>query len=119
MLAQLLISLDAADGRLNNDFAVLDHGEMQTYRLHEVRKTKLNTSAGEFDTVEVARKDEKKNRIHNVLAGAEAGLPAGADAADRTRQGHHHAGADGNQIRYSFQVGWADPGLDPGQAQQS
>ena len=62
MLAQLLISLDAADGRLNNDFAVLDHGEMQTYRLHEVRKTKLNTSGGEFDTVEVARKDEKKNR---------------------------------------------------------
>lgn len=63
LLAQLLISLDAAHGSLNNDYRVLDHGEMQPYRLHEVGVVKLKTPAGEFDTVEVARKDEKKDRV--------------------------------------------------------
>ena len=35
---------------------------MQIFRLHAAGKEKLKTSAGKFDTVEVARKDEKKNR---------------------------------------------------------
>ena len=62
LLAQLLISLDAADGHLNNNYRVLDHGEIQIYRLHEAGKEKLKTPAGEFDTVKVARQDAKKNR---------------------------------------------------------
>lgn len=44
----------------------------------------------------------------DLLAGAEAGLPAGAGAADRTGQSHHYAGADGNQIRHNAYVGWAE-----------
>ena len=62
LLAQLLVSLDAAHGHFDDTYRVLDHSEMQTYRLHEVGQKKLKTPAGEFDTVEVARKDEKKNR---------------------------------------------------------
>ncbi|MGH8293399.1 MAG: DUF3108 domain-containing protein [Gammaproteobacteria bacterium] len=62
MLAQLRISLSAAAGRLNNDFAVLDHGEMQTYDLREVARARVDTGAGTFDTLEVSRKDTRKNR---------------------------------------------------------
>lgn len=62
LLAQLLISLDAAHSSLDNSYRVLDHGELQIYRLHEVRQAKLDTPAGTFDTVEVARQDKKKNR---------------------------------------------------------
>ena len=63
MLAQLRISLSAAKGRLNNDFAVLDHGELQNYDLREGARARVDTGAGTFETVEVSRKDSKKNRI--------------------------------------------------------
>lgn len=63
MLAQLRISLSAAEGRLNNDFAVLDHGELQNYNLREVARARVDTGAGTFETVQVSRKDSKKNRI--------------------------------------------------------
>ena len=63
MLAQLRISMNAAEGRLNNNFVVLDHGELQNYDLREVARARVDTGAGTFDTVEVSRKDSKKNRI--------------------------------------------------------
>ena len=63
LLAQLRISLSAAEDRWNNDFAVLDHGEIQTYNLREVARARIETGAGRFDTIEVSRKDSKKNRI--------------------------------------------------------
>ena len=45
----------------------------------------------------------------NDPSGAETGLPAGADAADRTWQGHHQPSVDGNQTRYpKFKVAWAE-----------
>ena len=63
LLAQLRIALSAAAGRLNNDFTVLDHGELQNYNLREVARARVDTGAGTFETVEVSRKDSKKNRI--------------------------------------------------------
>jgi len=41
---------------------VLEYRDIQTCRLHEVGREKLKTPAGEFDTVEVAHKDERGDR---------------------------------------------------------
>ena len=64
LLAQLLISLDAAQGATTNTLRVLDRGEFQTYRLLSVGTVGVKTPAGGYQTIEVARKDEKKNRTN-------------------------------------------------------
>lgn len=61
-LAQLALSVDMGAGHLQDDYRVLDHGKFQSYRLKQVGVVKLKTPAGEYDTVEVARHEEKHNR---------------------------------------------------------
>lgn len=62
-LAQLAISIDMAQGRLPENYRVLDHGEWQNYHMQRAGQARIRTSAGEFDTVKVARNDAKKNRV--------------------------------------------------------
>lgn len=61
-LAQLALSVDMAAGHLQDDYRVLDQGKFQSYRLKQVGVVRLKTPAGEYDTVEVARHEEKHNR---------------------------------------------------------
>ena len=62
-LAQLQLSLDAAAGKSDAEYKVLDHHEVSNYTLQTLPGAKLKTPAGVFDTVLLERKDAAKNRV--------------------------------------------------------
>jgi hypothetical protein len=61
-LAQLAVSLDMATGKLADSYCVLDHGELSNYRMERDADGKLRTPSGNYQVIEVARKDIKKKR---------------------------------------------------------
>ena len=63
LLAQLAMSLDTLQGKPENDYSVLDHDKVQTYRFTRTGNASVNTPAGKYDTVEMTRHDDSKNRV--------------------------------------------------------
>ena len=63
LLAQLAMSLDALQGKPVNDYSVLDHAKVQMYRFMRTGNASVNTPAGKYDTVEMTRHDDSKNRV--------------------------------------------------------
>ena len=63
LLAQLAMSLDTLQGKPENDYSVLDHDKVQTYRFMRTGNASVNTPAGKYDTVEMTRHDDSKNRV--------------------------------------------------------
>lgn len=62
-LAQLTLSVDMAAGQLPETYTVLDHNKINSFHLQRVGKATLETPAGKYDTVKVARDDTKKGRV--------------------------------------------------------
>ncbi|HET7922645.1 MAG TPA: DUF3108 domain-containing protein [Gammaproteobacteria bacterium] len=61
-LAQLAISLDLAAGKPATNYTVLDHGKLTHYRMQQGKDTQLHTPDGNYQVIELLRKNEKKKR---------------------------------------------------------
>jgi len=63
LLAQLAVSVDLEAGQTVGEYRVLDHNEINIYHMQPQGNTDLKTPAGEYEVIEIARKDPKKNRV--------------------------------------------------------
>jgi len=63
LLAQLAISMDLQAGLDVEDYPVLGHGEINVYHMLRQDNTDLKTSAGNYETVVIARRAPHKDRI--------------------------------------------------------
>ncbi len=63
LLAQLAVSVDLEVGQTVGKYRVLDHNEINIYHMQPQGNTALKTPAGEYEVIEIARKDSKKNRV--------------------------------------------------------
>ena len=63
LLAQLAVSVNLETGQTVGEYRVLDHNEISIYHMQPQGNTDLKTPAGEYEVIEIARKDPKKNRV--------------------------------------------------------
>ena len=62
-LTQLILSLDAASGKLQDEYKVLDHREISRFTPPKPQEKSLSVPAGEFDTLMVERQDKGSKRV--------------------------------------------------------
>lgn len=62
-LTQLILSLDAASGKLQGAYQVLDHGELSRFTPPAPERRTVRVPAGRYATVMVARHDKGSKRV--------------------------------------------------------
>jgi len=62
-LIQLVLSLDAASGKLQDEYKVLDHRDITRFTPSKPQDKSLNVPAGSFDTLLVERQDKGHRRV--------------------------------------------------------